>query len=264
MKLLREKTEEEILEEQTKEAEKKAQKELEKEIDRKVNKALKKQQRKRSGNHYVITFAIALVIVLGVFLFMNGSKEPPHKSIYGKQPLLGQHSAEITELIVTETRKENKLIVLEKDMACKDHVDDALWDLDLFKKTQEITFYGTADYTVDLSSITTDSITVNPEENTITVKIPHSDLNKVTVDFEKTEFSEIERGLLGWGSIKLKPEEQNALEQTMVKTMEKEANHKEYLDEADKQAQKVLSSMLASTIYQLDDIDAKVQIEFIN
>ncbi len=258
MKLKREKTAEQILKAQ----EKQAQKALEKQIKKNVNKALSKHKRHKTASRYTITFLLALVVVLSCVLYFSASQNETHTSTYGKQPLLGNHSAEIIDLVVSETRKENKLIVQETDLVCKDKIDDALFDIDLFKKSQEITFYGTADYTVDLSQLTTSSIQIDDSNNTITINVPHASLNNVTVDFEKTEFSEIERGFLGWGSIKLKPEEQNALEQTMHKTMIKEASKKEHLQQADTFANEALTSLITKILTPYQDYNPTIVIQF--
>ena len=99
-----------------------------------------------------------------------------------------------------------------------------------------ITYYGTGVYTVDMSGIDKEHILVDLEKKQVTVVIPHSCLQYINPDLDKTEFEDTEKGLLAFGDIKLKTEDQNRLLQSVYKSMEEKLTEKEVFQMADEYA----------------------------
>lgn len=219
-----------------------------------------KQKIKRKFNHLIDVVIVAL-LTLAISYFTNLNKQP-HSSSLVNQQLSGSKSAMIEEAILTESRDKQELIVFEQDLKTTTQIEDKFLGWDVFKKSQDMTMLGTAEYTISLEEIKEDDIQVEEETNEVLLKIPHAKLKMVHVDFEKTKFSEIDRGIFGWGSLKLTPEEQNAIEQSMQLTMENKANEEKYLALADQKAIKAVEKLYQPALKQLDLGKLKLIVSF--
>ena len=109
-----------------------------------------------------------------------------------------------------------------------------LANLPIFSKMQDLTYYGTGVYTVDLSGLDKEHILVDESQNTVTILIPHAKLQYVNTNLDLTEFEDTEKGLLAFGDIKLTAEETKLLETTVYNSMEERLSEQELLDEADR------------------------------
>ena len=125
---------------------------------------------------------------------------------------------------------------MEQDVSVTTRVSQALANLALFEKSQVITSYGTGVYTVDLSKLSDQDISLDAELNLLSVIIPHAALSYVTVDVEKTEFEETKKALFAFGDIKLTNEQLNLLEQNIQDAMQEQLGTSEMLAKADVQA----------------------------
>lgn len=121
-------------------------------------------------------------------------------------------SIDFSTAILTESRQQQTLVVLEQDAEGETTISSAMFGWDIFKKTDVIRSYGTGVYTVDLQSLSTSSVTVDDEAKTVTVRIPHACLSYINVDTSKSEVVSSERGLLAFGDLTLTQEQQSELE----------------------------------------------------
>ena len=114
-------------------------------------------------------------IILGIALFvlsqLNGCKPisiviPDH--IGGGDEVMGYKDAEITDMIATESRQVQELIVYEQDLEASMDITDMFLDIDWFKKTQTVHMKATAEYTVDLTKITDEDIVItHPDRKSV-------------------------------------------------------------------------------------------------
>lgn len=176
-------------------------------------------------------------------------------------PVMGYTTVEIQDTIAGQSREKSELIVFEQDVQVDSTVDNTFLNLDWFRKSQTMHSYGTAEYTVDLSEVTSDSIQVDESNKIITVSVPHAKLKQVTVDYSKTTFDDVERGVFGWGDIKLTAEQQSVLEQDIQDAMNTECEKESYLKQADDSAETRLVSLFKGFLINLNS-DAQIQIVF--
>ena len=149
---------------------------------------------------------------------------------------MGYNKIDFSNAILGESRTKSDFVVLEQDVSVTTRVSQALANLALFEKSQVITSYGTGVYTVDLSKLSDQDISLDAELNLLSVIIPHAALSYVTVDVEKTEFEETKKALFAFGDIKLTNEQLNLLEQNIQDAMQEQLGTSEMLAKADVQA----------------------------
>ena len=208
-------------------------------------------------------FKLLVIAVVAYGIYDNYFKqEPVHTvSLDNSETILQNTRAEISEAVLGESRKTRELIVYEQDLSAKETISSAVLDFDVFRKSMEVTSYGTAVYTVDLSALSEADIRYDEEAALVTVTVPHAGLKSVTVDAEKTEFSDVEHGLLTWGAIKLTPEQQNLIEQELQKELTAAAEDQAILTRADLAAEEALRQLYGSVLAGLDS-GLSVRIEF--
>ncbi|MCQ2512188.1 MAG: DUF4230 domain-containing protein [Lachnospiraceae bacterium] len=129
-------------------------------------------------------------------------------------------AVEFKNAILGEAVQKQELIVFEQLLTVSTTISKAgLFNFPLFSKMKNIVYYGTGVYTIDLSKLKEDDIDVDMENNIVNIRIPHSCLQYIIPDINKTEFEDTEKGFLSFGDIKLTSEEQNQIQQAAVNTM---------------------------------------------
>ena len=199
-------------------------------------------------------FKIAVILMIGYGIYDNYfRKEPVHTvSLEDKETVLHHTQAEISDLVLGESRKKQELVVYEQDLSAKETITTGLFDMEIFQKSMEMTSYGTAVYTVDLSVLNSEDITYDENTSLAVVTVPHAALKSVSVDAEKTEFSDVEHGLLTLGEIRLTPEQQNLIEQELQTQLQETASDETLLQKADLAAQDALQELFGTVLHTLD------------
>ena len=146
---------------------------------------------------------------------------------------MGYNKIDFSNAILGESREKSDFVVLEQDVSVSTRVSQALANLALCGKSQIIRSYGTGVYTVDLSKLSANDITMDEKLNLITITIPHATLAYVTVDVEQTEFEETKKALFAFGEIKLTNEQLNLLEQNIQDAMKEQLASADMLAKAD-------------------------------
>jgi len=188
---------------------------------------------------WMILICIGIVIIIGILLFpkiykfFNTPQEPIYSSYLGKSDSIINHSVEIRNVILGEAREKQDLIVMEQDVEVESKLETSLANLEIFKKTKNMISCGTGVYTVDMSKINDDTITVDVENNIVTITIPHTVLQYTNIDPSKTLFQDTQKGLLALGDLKLTPEEQNKVNESILNSMKTELNSEDLFKKAD-------------------------------
>ncbi|MBR2836044.1 MAG: DUF4230 domain-containing protein [Coriobacteriales bacterium] len=209
--------------------------------------------------------AVAVVLTLGVlvvlfFNFMWPSLAPtftPNNGVvfssgntsHGK---LGANAVDFSTPILRESRTKSDLVVYEQDVESTNTVTSTPMNIDIFKKSTTVHSFGTGVYTVNLTSVTADSITVNEDTKTVTVAIPHACLQYITEDLNRTSFEQTERGLLAFGDLTLTQEQQNALKQEIYNQMIIELTSESCYAAADLHALEAVKDLLQSVVDNVD------------
>ncbi|MDO4566224.1 MAG: DUF4230 domain-containing protein [Oscillospiraceae bacterium] len=144
--------------------------------------------------------------------------------------------ADIKDALLLKAREQAEFVVYEREVSVESTLRRSFADLEIFTKTKTMRSYGTGSYSVDLSEIDAESISVDIINSGVLVYIPHCSLYMAAPDYEKTEFEEIDRGLLAFGDIKLTLEQEKALEAQIYEEMLSALSSEACLAEADREA----------------------------
>ncbi len=148
--------------------------------------------------------------------------ESPADPVFVNAHYLGYTAIDFMDAILGSSRLKEELVVMEQDIEYVSLITKAgFGDWAVFRKTKTVTFAGTGVYTLDLSTIDAKHISVDDDEMTVTVTIPHTALAYVVLRPEDMTFDDTEKGLLAFGDLKLTAEEQNAFERLAKQNMEK-------------------------------------------
>ena len=216
-------------------------------------------------NKKISVFSI-LKIILAIFLFLGcmvlfksctSIKEPEFNfdwvnELLNIDPIMGYKDEEVIDILIGENRETKELKVMEQDFEDVHEVTSAFLNLEIFRKTQKIHYFGTASYTVDLNEISEEDIIIDKEAKTITIVIPHAEMDQLSIDYEKTILEEVDHELLGWGDISMTMEQFTVFQQNMQSSLEKAAKDKKFYDEADKKAEKAVLEIYQKALKELN------------
>lgn len=140
-----------------------------------------------------------------------------------KEAILGCCSQE--KQLVVYTREIYDTILLK---------ESGLFGWDIFSKTKDIVFKGTAAYTVDLSEIDENDIVID-EDGTVTLYIPHAQLlnDNIIINSNDIIFEDTEKGALAFNDIDITPEQNAQLESSARQAMKNKLLEENDSDNAD-------------------------------
>ena len=146
----------------------------------------------------------------------------------------GYTVADFQQAVVGEATQHKELIVMELPVQQSTTITKYTFgNWDIFKRSKVITYYGTGVYTIDLSGVTQDSITVDNDAKEVRITVPEAKLQYVNPDYDNIEFEDTEMGLLAFTDIKLTAEQQNELEKQVMAEMTDYLSQQEFKDQAD-------------------------------
>ena len=140
--------------------------------------------------------------------------------------IFGYTVADFADAVLGKEEQLKKLEVYSREVSDVATLTEAgLLRIKAFSKYQYITYHGKAIYTVDLSKLTKDSITLDDETKTVTITVPKVELEPINIPSENIEFGDVEKNtVFAFGEIKLTPENQAKVEteakDRMVKKLE--------------------------------------------
>lgn len=229
-------------------------------VDRAFQKYMPGQPGQRRGHGRIIK-AVILVVIAAVIIFagyrfrqnikgLTGRVDPveDHDLTLESKGIFGFTAADFAEPILGKAEEKKLLIVEEKDASVNTTITDAgLMNLDVFTKTQVLTIHGTGEYTIDLSKITDDDISLS-DDLVITVQIPHAELHNVSYDPDKTEIGDLDRGWLAIGKVQMDPEQMKNVESSAVDELTKALDTEENMEEADRFAKLTATEELQKVV----------------
>ena len=216
------------------------------------------------GNGKLIAILVVIALVFLVWLAwpriqaaLSPEPEPHTITALSNQGIMGSTQA-FGDAILGEARQKQELVVYEQDVEVESSITQALANLEIFSKTKVIHSFGTGVYTVDMSKIDTNAIAVTDNPRTVTLTIPHTQLQYITKNLEATQFEDTQRGLLGFGEVKLTQEQQNILERSIEDSMREQLESEEVFADADKAALLVVYDAYQPVIAKVDSSFALV------
>ena len=137
---------------------------------------------------------------------------------------------------------------------------NASWgQFEIFKKLQTIHFYGRGIYSIDLSSLDTDSIKEDKINNVMTITVPTPFIKDIVIDENKTLYESPEMGILRVGDITLSPAEYDVILSHIKTRMKEKLSETENMDKAKEKSTSSLKSII-STLCNVDQ--SKISVEF--
>ena len=168
-------------------------------------------------------------------LFETEKPVEGHDMTIENHGILGYTAADFEKAILGDSSKLKKIEVLSYKVSDAVTITNTgLINLKIFTKNQLITYHGTAVYTIDLSQVTNDDITVNETGKTVTMRIPHSELVPINIQSSDIEFGDVEKGLLSFGDIKMTPQQQAEVQTEAQKRMTSVLEERKISEEADR------------------------------
>ncbi|MBR3181311.1 MAG: DUF4230 domain-containing protein [Eggerthellaceae bacterium] len=207
-------------------------------------------------------FAIAAIVIVALLLFIAWprlsamlSPQPETRTAVelSESAIMGNTSTDISNAILGEARQKQELVVWEQDVQVDSEISQALANLAVFAKTKSVHSFGTGVFTVDMGSVDESAINVDEKSHVVTIRIPHTQLQYITKDLEKTEFEDTQHAILGFGDVKLTQEQQNLLERSIEDAMRVELESEQCFADADKAALLVVYDVYQPLITQVDD-----------
>ena len=161
--------------------------------------------------------------------------------------------ADFKDSIILAHGKEARLIVYTAELS--ETVSLASEGLGGFKWNstyQEAVYYGTAEYTVDLSQLSEEDFIVNNELNILTVRIPYAILSPINILDNQTQFKDTEKGWLGPKDVEMTPENHSKLMVEVKEKMKAQLIDENIMAKANEEAKIVVEELLTATIQAVD------------
>ena len=123
--------------------------------------------------------------------------------------IFGYKAADFAEAVLGDEEQLKKLEVYSREVSdVATLTQTGLFNIKAFSKYQLITYNGKAIYTVNMSGLTADDITLDEEPKTVTMKVPAPVLEPINIPSESIQFGDVEPEAFAFGKIKLTPEQQ--------------------------------------------------------
>lgn len=163
------------------------------------------------------------------------------------------------ETLVNEIKQKQKLITTEVSLSEKITIDNSWGSLAIFKKIQNINFVGTGTYSLDLSSLNSNNVSI--QSNTISIKVPKPSVEMVKIDPNKTQFEPTENGLFRFGDIKLSTEDHETLTRDVEDRMKDKMLESKYYNTALENSEKTVTNLITTLNGTSTSYNVKVSFE---
>lgn len=224
-------------------------------IEESVSKAVNKSMRRGAllGNAFDILFKLAIVAGLVFMYFQLKPKRPDpvepvdnHDVTLENNGIFGFTVADFEEVILGEATRKQLLIVDEQEVSVPSSITNTgLWNLNVFTKVLNLTVYGRGQYTIDLTKINKNNISLDEDTYTVTIHVPYPELHGVTYLPDKTKFGDTEKGWLAFGDLKLTPEQTQQFEVEAVEKLNTRLNEQDCFATAER-----FAKLTAYELYQ--------------
>lgn len=227
---------------------------MEEELLRKIENAARegaKEGAKHSGGsgRYTMLIILAIVLTAAGYVAYQGIKMKQnltdlfhveasvgsHDLVLENHGIFGYTAVDFQEAILGETKQQKELVVYTAEISDAITVTDTgLANLSIFNKYQLVTYHGTATYMVDLSKLRAEDITVDEDNNVITLKIPHAVRGEIVVPPNEMELGDVDRGLLAFGDVETSLQDEKEVLTQAVNNMKEKLTELNQDEEADR------------------------------
>ena len=176
--------------------------------------------------------------------------------------IFGYKAADFAEAVLGDEEQLKKLEVYSREVSDVSTLTQAgLFKIKAFSKYPLITYNGKAIYTVDLSGLKADDITLDEETKTVTIKVPAPVLEPINIPSENIQFGEVEKEAFAFGNIKLTPEQQAEVETQAKERMLQKLEDEKVIEDAKIAAEHSIWEIFQPVIANLSS-RYKLKIEF--
>ena len=231
-------------------------------------KEIKKEVRKASWHKFgflsIIKLVLCIVIIGGLIYgytslrnkadrnFQILASVDSHDMTLENHGIFGYKAVDFSKVILGEAKRQTLLIVDEQEVSINSTITNAgFLDIGIFSKNQSVTYYGTGTYTIDLSQLTEDDISLDDSTFTVTVTVPYPELHSVAFDPNKTVVGDVDRGWLAFGDITMTSDEQKKVEEEAVKRLTEELSESDCFDKAARYAKLSATELFQPIIEQV-------------
>lgn len=204
----------------------------------------------RAKKYSVIMFLLIIIgSSFGGYLlndYLNTPRNVPeiHWEVYSP----GSYRNNLTaETVIQGINAENEIISTSVNLSSEIKIDESYFDLNILRRTQVLKFYGTALYTINLGNLSESDIYIS--EDFIRVSISKPELYSLNLNAEKTIVDRVNRGLLSFGAIRIRPEDYRYMQILALSQMREQLRGEDirFLTEtnAKKAADELFQSVLA-------------------
>jgi hypothetical protein len=227
--------------------------------EKEMKQALKKAERKgrRKGwfariRSFIVGILVGMLILTAFTAYMHGlAVRDAFRALFTTETAVEDHDltlinhrifgykvADFADAILGDEEQLKKLEVYSREVSDVATLTQAgLFKIKAFSKYQVITYNGKAIYTVDLSGLSADDITLDEETKTVTMKVPAPVLEPINIPSESIQFGEVEKQAFAFGDIKLTPEQQAEVETQAKERMLKKLEEENVIEDAKKAAE---------------------------
>ena len=195
-------------------------------------------------------------------LFTTETAVEDHDLTLINHRIFGYKVADFAEAILGDEEQLKKLEVYSREVSDVVTLTQAgLFKIKAFSKYQLITYNGKAVYTVDLSGLKADDITLDEETKTVTMKVPEPQLEPINIPSENIQFGEVEKEAFAFGNIKLTPEQQAEVETQAKARMLEKIEAENVIEDAKAAAERSIWEIFQPMISNLSS-KYKLKVEF--
>lgn len=227
--------------------------------EKEMKQALKKAERKgrRKGwfariRSFIVGILVGMLILTAFTAYMHGlAVRDAFRALFTTETAVEDHDltlinhrifgykvADFADAILGDEEQLKKLEVYSREVSdVATLTQTGLFNIKAFSKYQVITYNGKAVYTVDLSGLTADDITLDEETKTVTMKVPAPVLEPINIPSESIQFGEVEKQAFAFGDIKLTPEQQAEVETQAKERMLRKLEEENVIEDAKKAAE---------------------------
>lgn len=152
------------------------------------------------------------------------------------------------DALVKEIQQKNELISMETELSEEVTIDDSWGTLPIFKKIQNVQFTGEGIYTIDLSKLASDNLSLDNKNKSITITSPAPTVKSITIDEQKTIYETPEHGFLRFGEIKLTTAELQSIQSSAKSKMNEKMLSPELYTQAQNNTKTALSDFVKSLL----------------
>ena len=158
-----------------------------------------------------------------------------------------------SDVILSDQNESRKLIVsVQKATVATKLTDRLIKQLDILKKTQNVSYTGTGCFVVVLDNLTAANVIEDPTKETVTIRIGHPYLQAVEIDPNDVIIDAVEESLLARGGIELTLADYRAIERDLRSRLGEKFDTAANVQAADELAPKMVQAVYEPVVKAVD------------